>query len=95
MNWSRWNFGSWLLGLSVVAAHPALAQPSPAEVRAITKEAYIDSFAMLENYNTMYKQVASPSDPAYVGGFGKYRHYAQAFTPDNRDVVTPNNDTPY
>jgi len=95
MNWSRLNFASCLLGLSLIAAQPALAQPSPAEVRATAKEAYIYSFAMLENYNTMYKQVASPSDPAYVGGFGKYRHYAQAFTPDNHDVVTPNNDTPY
>jgi len=31
----------------------------------------------------------------YVGGFGRFRHYAQVFTPENRDVVTPNNDTPY
>ncbi len=83
------------LGLSLIAAQLAFAQPSPDQVRAITKDAYIYSFAMLENYNTMYKQVASPNDPAYVGGFGQYRHYAQAFTPDNHDVVTPNNDTPY
>ncbi|WP_217628695.1 DUF1254 domain-containing protein [Stenotrophomonas sp. HMSC10F06] len=66
-----------------------------AEARAIAKDAYIYAFAMLENYNTLYKQVASPDAPEYVGGFGKFRHYAQLYTPDNHDVVTPNNDTPY
>lgn len=83
----------------------AVADPHPAqatapdreqeEVRAIAKEAYIYAFAMLENYNTLYKQVASPTAPEYVGGFGKFRHYSQLYTPDNHDVVTPNNDTPY
>ncbi len=94
--------GASVLGLSLVAAlQPALAQkaaPAPVsqeEVSAIAKDAYIYAFSMLENYNTMYKQVGSPNDSAYVGGFGKFRHYAQAFTPDNHDVVTPNNDTPY
>ena len=24
-----------------------------------------------------------------------YRHYSEPFTPDNKDIVTPNNDTPY
>ena len=87
---------SWVLGLSVMAS-PALAQtvPSPVETRAIAKEAYIYSFSMLENYNTMYKQIGKPGGKEYVGGFGQFRHYAQAYTPDNHDVVTPNNDTPY
>ncbi len=66
-----------------------------AEARAIAKEAYIYAFAMLENYNTLYKQVASPEAPEYVGGFGRFRHYSELYTPDNHDVVTPNNDTPY
>ncbi|MEJ8856261.1 DUF1254 domain-containing protein [Variovorax robiniae] len=77
---------------------PATAQnsvPSASEVRAIAKEAYIYAFPMIENYNTMYKQVASPQAPEYVGGLGKFRHYSEAFTPDNHDIVTPNNDTPY
>lgn len=66
-----------------------------AEARAIAKEAYIYGFAMLENYNTLYKQVADTKAPEYVGGVGTFRHYAQLYTPDNHDVVTPNNDTPY
>jgi len=63
--------------------------------RAIAKDAYLYAFAMLENYQTMYKQAVDPQAPEYVGGFGTYRHYAEPFTPDNKDIVTPNNDTPY
>ena len=85
------------LCLPIMALQPSLAQtaPAPAEVSAIAKDAYIYAFSMIENYNTMYKQVGTPAGKEYVGGFGKFRHYAEAYTPDNHDVVTPNNDTPY
>ncbi|THA69403.1 DUF1254 domain-containing protein [Streptomyces sp. A0642] len=43
----------------------------------------------------MYPQAIDPEDPRYVGGFGRFRHYSEPFTPANTDVVTPNNDTPY
>ena len=65
------------------------------DIRTITQEAYIYAIPMMENYATLYKQAVDARAPEYVGGFGRFRHYAQAFTPDNRDVVTPNNDTPY
>ncbi len=68
---------------------------SPDEARAIAKDAYIYAFAMLENYNTWYQQAVTKDSSSYVGGFNKFRHYAQTFTPANHDVVTPNNDTPY
>ncbi|CAN7771908.1 DUF1254 domain-containing protein [Cupriavidus necator] len=89
------------LGFAIVGAwlflNPVCAQSenSPIEVRAIARDAYIYAFPLIENYNTMYKQLANPSSPEYVGGFGKYRHYSTPYTPDNHDVVTPNNDTPY
>jgi hypothetical protein len=77
---------------------PACAQApkfSPEEARGIAKQAYIYAFAMLENYQTFHKQVVDADASEYVGGFWRFRHYAQVFTPENRDVVTPNNDTPY
>lgn len=52
-------------------------------------------YAMVENYRTLYAQAVDASDPRFVGGFGKYRHYSQPYTPANTDIVTPNNDTPY
>ncbi|MQR00995.1 DUF1254 domain-containing protein [Glaciimonas soli] len=68
---------------------------APDDARAIAKEAYVYAFAMMENYNTWYPQAVVKDSPSYVGGFNKFRHYAQLFSPANHDVVTPNNDTPY
>ena len=62
--------------------------------RAIARDAYLYAFAMLENYQTMHKQAVDAKAPEYVGGFGLYRHYSQLM-PDNKDIVTPNNDTTY
>jgi hypothetical protein len=83
-------------GLVVGMASAAMAQTAtPEEARAIAKEAYVYSFAPIANYQTWSKQATDPSSPEYVGGFNVFRNYAQTFTPDNKDVVTPNNDTPY
>lgn len=69
--------------------------PTLAEATAIAKGAWIYAYPMMENYNTMYLQAVDAKSAAYVGGFNKYRHYSEPFTPANRDIVTPNNDTPY
>ena len=83
--------------LSASLALPTFAQTSvtPDEARAIAKEAYIYGYAMLEGYKTLYQQAVDSSFPGYVGGFNRYRHYARVATPDDKDIVTPNNDTPY
>ncbi len=78
---------------AALGAHAAAV--TPADARKIARDAYLYAFPMLENYKTLAKQIADPKSPEYVGGFGRYRHYAEPFTPANHDVVTPNNDTPY
>ncbi|ROS30577.1 DUF1254 domain-containing protein [Cellulomonas sp. PhB150] len=65
------------------------------DVRAIAQQAYAFGYAMVENYRTAYSQAVDSTDPRYVGGFGTYRHYPQPARPENTDIVTPNNDTPY
>ncbi|MBM7061814.1 DUF1254 domain-containing protein [Pseudomonas sp. UL073] len=85
-------------GLACPAWLLAAAQPlsqDPAEFQAITREAWIYAYPMLMHYQTMQKQALNPSASEYVGGFGRFRHYSDLFTPKNRDIVTPNNDTPY
>lgn len=64
-------------------------------VRATAAEGWIYGHPMLENYRTMYAQAVDPNDSRYVGGFGTFRHYPQPSRPENTDIVTPNNDTPY
>ena len=75
-------------------SHSPLAT-DPAEARAIAKEAWIYAYAPIMNYQTIWSQAVNSNSPAYVGGFGRFRHYSTFYTPINRDIVTPNNDTPY
>jgi hypothetical protein len=65
------------------------------ELRAIARQAWIYAYPMLMHYQTMEKQALNRAAPEYVGGFNRFRHYSELFTPNNRDIVTPNNDTPY
>lgn len=80
---------SWLL------AAPVELESDPAVFQDIIRQAWIYAYPMLMHYQTMQKQALNPASPEYVGGFGVFRHYSVLFTPKNRDIVTPNNDTPY
>jgi len=67
---------------------------SPEQVRELTAQAYIMTYPLVMNYATMYRMMANPNASEYIGGFGQLRHYG-FYTPENRDIVSPNNDTPY
>ncbi|WP_260858795.1 DUF1254 domain-containing protein [Paraburkholderia sp. BCC1885] len=73
----------------------ATLSASPDEARAIAKDAFIYAYPMLFNYKTLYEQALDPASKSYVGGFGKFRNYSQPYGPENKEIVTPNNDTPY
>src|SRR5260221_13506278 len=94
-------FGRTLLAMAValtVFAAPmgsSAQNVSSAEAQAIAKDAYIYSYAMMESYQTWRTQTLDKAANGYVGGFNVFRHYSEPFTPDNKDIVTPNNDTPY
>jgi hypothetical protein len=68
---------------------------TPDQARSIAREAFIYAYAPIASYGTWSKQATMPDAPEYVGGFNTFRNYSQAFTPENKDIVTPNNDTPY
>ena len=69
--------------------------PSPAEVRAIAKEAYIYGFPIVTNYSTMYKQAIDKGSKDYRAPFNQIASLANVATPEDKFVVTPNSDTPY
>jgi hypothetical protein len=79
----------------LLAGGSAVADVTPDEAKAIAHDAWIYGYAPIQGYNTWYKQAVAAGAPEYVGGFNVFRHYADVFTPDNKDIVTPNNDTPY
>lgn len=79
-----------------VSSSPSQAPaPSPAEARAIAKEAWLYAYAPLQGYQTLWNQTQNKAFPGYVGGFDRFRHYSRSATPADKDIVTPNNDTPY
>lgn len=86
--------GMGLLGASLMVPRCLLAG-EPSELQAIAQQAWIYAYPMLMHYQTLEKQLFNPSAPEYVGGFNRFRHYSQLYTPANREIVTPNNDTPY
>ena len=83
------------LGIAATSTVSSAKPISDKEAQQIAREAYIYSYAMMESYQTWRTQTLDKTANGYVGGFNVYRHYSEPFTPDNKDIVTPNNDTPY
>ena len=69
--------------------------PTPAEARAIAKDAYIYGYPMVQVYLTMYAFSIDKGNPQYKGPFNAPLSFARVFTPDDSAFVTPNSDTPY
>ena len=76
---------------------PTSAQPypSPAEARAVAKNAYVYGYPMVQAYLTMYAFSIDKHNPQYKGPFNAPLSFARVFTPDDTAFVTPNSDTPY
>lgn len=62
---------------------------TPEEARAIAKETYIFAFPLVMYYRTMYLQAVAEGHQ-----FGEWLHLGIS-APQDTDIVTPNNDTPY
>jgi len=67
---------------------------TPAEARKIAADAYIFNYSMVLMYRTMYLQAINKQSPSFSGGFGEWLHLGMS-TPEDTDIVSPNNDTPY
>ena len=84
-----------ILSLFLPTINFASASPSASDARAIAKDAFIYAYPMLYGYKTMLEQTQDPFNDGYIGGFGQFRHYSIPSTPNDKDIVSPNNDTPY
>lgn len=85
-----------IMALFILSQSPVVAAaPSFEETKAIAKEAFIYAYAMMYNYKTLQEQTQDQFSSAYIGGFGRFRHYSKPYTPEDTDIVSPNNDTPY
>jgi hypothetical protein len=83
-----------LFVLALAAGHTAAA-PTPTEVRAITKEAYIYGFPMVDNYRVQYAYFVDRKNREFKAPWNQIRNIPRVFTPDDKAIQTPNSDTPY
>jgi len=83
--------------LAALPFTPAHAQTgvSPADARAIAKEAYIYGFPMVDSYRIQYDYFVNRENPEFKAPWNQLRNIPRVFTPDDKAVQTPNSDTPY
>jgi hypothetical protein len=81
---------------SLVSMEATPQPPSPAEARAIAKEAYTYGFLIVDSYRILYSYFVDRSSPEYKAGWNeRVANNARVFTPDDTAMQTPNSDTPY
>jgi hypothetical protein len=84
-----------LLALFPYAAAGAQTTASPAEARAIAKEAYIYGYPMVDGYRVQYEFFEDRQSPEFKAPWNHIYSAANVFTPADRTIVSPNSDTPY
>ncbi|MBI5314929.1 MAG: DUF1254 domain-containing protein [Nitrospirae bacterium] len=84
-----------LLASFPFTAASAETDVSPAEARAIAKEAYIYSFPMVDSYRIQYAYFVNRENPEFKAPWNQIRNIPRVFTPEDKAVQTPNSDTPY
>ena len=88
-------FTMTLLTSSPFTMARAQTNVTPAEARAIAKEAYIYGFPMVDSYRIQYAYFVDHENPEYKAPWNQIRNIPRVFTPEDKAVQTPNSDTPY
>jgi hypothetical protein len=68
---------------------------SPAEARAIAKEAYVYGFPMVDSYRIQYDYFVDRQGHEFKGPWNHLVNTARVYTPADTAIQTPNSDTPY
>src|SRR5882724_4995245 len=80
-----------VLALTTVRA----ADITPAEARAIVKEAYIYGFPLVDNYRIQYGYFVDRQNPEFKAPWNQIHNTPRVYTPEDKAIQTPNSDTPY
>ncbi len=68
---------------------------TPADARAIAKEAYTYGYPLVDNYRIQYAYYVDKNSPNYKAPWNHIKNINKVFTPADTAVQTPNSDTPY
>jgi hypothetical protein len=96
-NITRRTFASGIALLPALRFSSASAQTgvTPAEARAIAKEAYIYGEPIVDNYRIQHAYWVDKSNPEYKGPYNQLWNSARLFSPADVAIQTPNSDTLY
>jgi hypothetical protein len=83
-----------LPALRFPAAH-AQSSVTPAEARAVAKEAYIFGFPLVDSYRIQHAYFVDRANTEYKAPWNELRNIPRVYTPEDKAVQTPNSDTPY
>jgi hypothetical protein len=75
------------------AAHAA--EITPAEARAIAKDAYIYGFPIVDSYRIQYDYFVDAKGAEFKAPWGHIANTPRAYTPADTAIQTPNSDTPW
>jgi hypothetical protein len=94
---TRRRFACGIATLPVLRFTAADAQTSvsPAEARAIAKDAYIYGFPIVDNYRIQHTYWVDRANPEYKGPWNQIWNAARLFSPADKAIQTPNSDTLY
>jgi hypothetical protein len=71
------------------------ADITPAEARAIAREAYTYGYPMVDSYRILNAYFVNRENPEYKAPWNQILNIPRVYTPDDKAVQTPNSDTPY
>jgi hypothetical protein len=78
-----------------ISAAQAQTNLTPAQARAIAKEAYIYGFPMVDSYRIQHAYFVDTKSPEYKTTWNTLYNTARVYTPADTAIQTPNSDTPY
>jgi hypothetical protein len=82
--------------VALICMQSAQAQTlTPAEARAIAKEATIYGFPLVDNYRIQHSYFVDRRSPEFKAPWNAIFNNARVYTPDDKAIQTPNSDTPY
>ena len=97
LNVTRRAFTRGIALLPALSFTHANAQTSvtPAEARAIAKDAYIYGFPIVDSYRIMFDYWVDKNSPEYKGSINTIQNTGRVYGPQDKAIQTPNSDTPY
>ncbi|MEZ0299630.1 MAG: DUF1254 domain-containing protein [Candidatus Methylacidiphilales bacterium] len=87
-----------LFAAALLLAFPSLTSASdisPAEARAIAKEAVIWGYPLVDDHRIQFNYFINKEHPEYKGDWNTIGHNARLYTPDDKTIQTINSDTLY